>query len=183
MTKFHHLSFLNVKCIHCMILYHEKGLQKAAQMVLWTTVEEKLKLFFFPYASFSCVGASASLCILEWCLSGDRSCWYNHYKSEWNVLQSTYMCLMGDVKGALSFPMLFQREHFHTHETCQGRPNQVWKIISRKMEAFTVTTKWHQTEKNRITHKIHTKIKETDVWVYLAINLLYNSVPGSTCLL
>lgn len=39
-----------------------------------------------------------------------------------NVLQSTYMRLMGNVKGALSFLMPFQKGHFHTHETCHGSP-------------------------------------------------------------
>lgn len=141
MTILNHLSFLDVySSVYC------KSLQKAAlQMVPWTRRRKSLHF-----------ALSICLILVVW---GPMQVFV--FKSD--VYQGTdpagiiitslsemscraRTCLMGNVKGALSFLTTFQRGHFHTHGTCQGSPNQNGKIISRKMRVFLLTTVWHQTE-------------------------------------
>lgn len=94
------------------------------------------------------------------------------------------MCLMGNVKGALSFLTVFQKGHFHTHGTCQGSPKQDGKIIGRKMRVFSLTTECHQTEKNRITQDKHgNNSRVKNQMSEVMYQLIYQTVTRSMCLL
>lgn len=141
MTIFHHLSFLDV----CSSVYCKSLLKAAQQMVLWTSRRKSLHFVL-----------SICLILVVW---GPVQVFV--FKS--NVYQGTdpagiiitrlsemsrrtRTCLMGNVKGALSFLTTFQSGHFHTRGTCQGSPNPNGKFFSRKMRAVLLTTEWYQTE-------------------------------------